>query len=313
MNIGIIGAGALGCCYGARLARGGHRVHFIARGAALEALRTRGATVLRDDGQFAVRDIFATDRPDEVGPVELLIVATKSCSFDSIGPALRALKGPDTIVLPLQNGVDIAARLSALTEPDHILGGLTYLPVSTAGPGVARQSGGEKPLLLGPLREADQPAARAALAALQQAGIAAQIPPDIRVALWMKFLLAVCTMGVQSVCGRSIGPTRKDPDTRALYTACMAETAAVAKASGVMLPDNATEQAMLAIDSYPAGVKASMLQDLERGRPLELDAMHGTVVRLGKAHGVATPVNRFIYAALKLRAAGSPPPAGPAG
>ncbi|WP_372845838.1 2-dehydropantoate 2-reductase [Pontiella sp.] len=302
MKIGIIGAGALGCYYGAKLVRGGHRVCFIARGATLQALRTRGVCVRRDAEQFAVTDLQATDQAREVGPVDLVLVATKSYDLKSIAPALRMLKGPETIVLPLQNGVDIAEQLGALTEPAHILGGLTYLPVSTVEPGVVRQTGEEKPMLLGPLRAADQPAADAALGALRQAGIAAEIPADIRVALWMKFLLAVCTMGVQSVCGRPIGPTREDPDTRALYTACMREVAAVAARTGVVLPDDAQEQMMTAIDAYPANVKASMLQDLEHGRPLELDAMHGTVVRLGEALGVATPVNRFIYAALKLRA-----------
>jgi 2-dehydropantoate 2-reductase len=302
MKIGIIGAGALGCYYGAKLARGGHRVHFIARGATLEVLRTRGAIVLRDDEQFTVRDFHATDRPDEVGPVDLLVVATKSYAFQSIAPALRALKGQNTFVLPLQNGVDIAERLGVLTEPKHILGGLTYLPVSTVEPGVARQSGDEKPILLGPLSDADQPAALATLAALQQAKIAAEIPADIRGALWLKFMLAVCTMGVQSVCGRGIGPTREDPDTRALYTASIDEVAAIASRAGIALPAGVQEEMMCTIDSYPADIKASMLQDLELGRPLELDAMHGTLVRLGGALDVATPVNRLIYAALKLRA-----------
>ncbi len=304
MKIGIIGAGALGCYYGAKLARSGNNVHFIARGATLQALRTRGVTVLRDDEQFTVSDFHATAQANETGPVDWVLVATKSYDLDAIGPALRALKGPETIVLPLQNGVDSAERLGALTDPKHVLRGLTYLPVSVTEPGVVRQAGVEKPILLGPVSAAGEAAADTVLHGLQKAGIAAGRPDDIQVALWMKFLLAVCTMGVQSVTGRSIGPTREDPDTRALYVACLREVISVARATGVALPDNAQEQALQAIDSYPAGVKASMLQDLEQGRRLELDAMHGTVVRLGGASGVETPVNRFIYAALKLRAGG---------
>lgn len=305
MKIGLIGAGALGCYYGAKLARSGESVHFIARGKTLQVLRTHGVAVQRDDEEFTVSNFYATDRADEVGPVDLLIVATKSYAFESIVPALKALKGPATIVLPLQNGVDSAERLGALTDPGHILGGLTYLPVSTIAPGVVRQAGGEKPILLGPLCAADEAAAGIALSVLRKAGIAAERPADIRVALWMKFLVAVCTMGVQSVTGRSIGPTREDSDTRALYVACMREVAAVAGGAGVVLPVNAQDEMMKAIDSYPAEVKASMLQDLECGKPLELEAMHGTVVRLGEALQVETPVNRFIYAALKLRAGGS--------
>lgn len=129
MKIGIIGAGALGGYYGAKLARAGETVHFIARGATLQALRTRGLTVVRDDETFTVPEVQATGDAKEVGPVELALVTTKSYDFEAAAQALRALKGPETIVLPLQNGVDSAARLGALTDPTHILGGLT-LPSS---------------------------------------------------------------------------------------------------------------------------------------------------------------------------------------
>ena len=304
MKIGIIGAGALGSYYGAKLALAGHAVSFIARGATLQALSTRGVTVHRDDTTFTVSHVCATNDANEVGPVDFVLVATKSYDLEAIAPALRALKGPDTIVLPLQNGVDSAERLGDLTEPQNILGGLTYLPATVSEPGCVRQQGIEKPILLGPLCDVDEAAATTALSVLREAEIAAERPADIRVALWMKFMGTIGTMGVQSVTGRGFGATREDPDTRALYLGCMREVAAVAKASGIALPTDAPSQLMDAIDSYPADVKASMLQDLERGKPLELDAMHGTVVCLGKALGVETPVNQFIYAALKLRANG---------
>lgn len=304
MKIGIIGAGALGCYYGAQLARSGQAVHFIARGATLAALREKGITVIRDDATFTVTDFQATEQTSTVGPVDLLIVATKSYAFESIAPALRALKGPDTIVLPLQNGIDSAERLGALSDPAHILGGLTYLPAKTIEPGVVSQTGPEKPILLGPLNAIDNAAADTALAVFLQAGITAERPTDIRVALWLKYILVIGTMGVQAVTGRGFGATRADPDTRALYLACMREVTHVAQKAGGILPDRAHDLMMAEIDSYPAGIKASMLQDLELGRPLELDAMHGTVVRLGKKFGIPTPVNQFIYAALKLRASG---------
>lgn len=306
MKIGIIGAGALGSYYGAKLARSGHTVHFIARGVTLQALRARGVTVIRDDETFTVTNIHATNDADEVGQVDFVLVATKNYDFESIAPSLRVLKGSATIVLPLQNGIDSAERLSKLTDSSNILGGLTYLPATVNEPGVVRQAGNEKPILLGALHHSDQSAATTVLSLLCDAGIAAECPADIRVALWMKFMGTIGTMGVQSVTGRAIGPTREDPDTRALYIGCMQEVEAVARQSGILLPNDALEQLMDAIDSYPANIKASMLQDLERGKPLELDAMHGTVVRLGKSLGVETPINQFIFAALKLRAAGAP-------
>jgi 2-dehydropantoate 2-reductase len=304
MKIGIIGVGALGGYYGAKLARAGETVHFIARGTTLQALRTRGLTVIRDDETFTLPEVQATSDAREVGQVELALVTTKSYDLEAAAQVLRTVKGSETIVVPLQNGVDSAERLGAFTDPARILGGLTYLPASVSEPGVVRQAGAEKPLLLGPLCDADEDAAQIALLVLRRAKVTVERPADIRAAIWIKFMGAIGTMGIQSVTGRGIGPTREDPDTRALYMGCMREVGAIASKSGVVLPDGVPEQLMSAIDSYPPEVKASMLQDLEQGKPLELEAMHGTVVRLGDALGVPTPVNRFIYAALKFRAGG---------
>jgi 2-dehydropantoate 2-reductase len=268
----------------------------------LQALRTRGLKVVRDDDTFTIPEIQATGDAKEVGPVDLVLVTTKSYDLEGAALALRELKGPETVVVPLQNGIDSAARLGDLTDPSHILGGLTYLPASVPEPGVVRQSGPERPLLLGPLSVDDEEAANSALAVLRRAGITVERPADIRVAIWTKFIGAIATMGVQAVTGRGFGPTLADPDTRALYMASMREVDAIAGKSDVVLPDGTPERLMSAIDSWPKDAKASMLQDLERGKPLELEAMHGTVVRLGEALEVPTPVNRFIYAALKLRA-----------
>ena len=304
MKIGIIGVGALGGYYGAKLALAGNAVHLIARGATLEALHARGLTLQCDDLVHHVAEIPATDDASTVGVVDLVIVATKCYDLEFIGSSLRVLKGPETIVLPLQNGIDSAEHLSALTEAKGILGGLTYLPATVTAPGVVRQQGEEKPIILGALNASDATAAATVTAVLDAAGIAVQQHSDIRVALWMKFMLTIGTMGVQSVTGRGFGLTREDPHTRALYFECMGEVASLAKRSGIALPVDAQTQLMAKVDSYPAGAKASMLQDLERGRPLELDAMHGTVVRLGKTLGIPTPANQFIYSALKLRATG---------
>ena len=305
MNIAIIGAGALGGYYGAKLARAGETVHFIARGVILDALRSRGLTVVRDEETFTVSPVRATADAKEVGLVDLALVTTKSYDLDGAAEALRTLKGQATIVIPLQNGVDIAERLAMSTGPGgHVLGGLTYLPAAVPEPGVVRQGGVEKPLLLGPLRDADSAAADLAQSVLRKAGIAAQRPADIRAEIWTKYTAAIATTGVQSVTGRGFGPTLADPDTRAMYLAVMEEIEALARRSGVALPDGIVARLMCAIDGYPPDAKASMLQDLERGKRLELEAMHGTAVRLGKTLGVPTPVNHFIYTALKLRADG---------
>lgn len=304
MHIAVIGVGALGGYYGARLARAGERVTFVARGAMLAALRDRGLTVVRDDETFTVSPLSATDRADDVGHADLVLVTTKSYDLDGAAKALQSLKGPETIVIPLQNGIDSAARLGRLTDPRHILGALTYLPASVPEPGTVRQMGPEKPLLLGALSASDEKDAEVALSVFRRANIAAERPPDITVALWTKFMGAIGTMGVQSVTGRGVGPTRTDPDTHALYLGCMREVEMLARKSGVALPNGSAEKLMALLETYPPEFKASMLQDLEQGKRLELEAMHGTVVRLGEQLGVATPVTRFMYAALKLRAGG---------
>lgn len=305
MNIAIIGAGALGGYYGAKLVRAGETVHFIARGAILDALRRRGVTVLRDGETFTMAPVRAMADVEAVGPVDLALVTVKSYDLDGAGRVLRALSGRETIVIPLENGVDIAERLEKMTgSGGHILGGLSYLPVSVQEPGVVRQGGEEKPLLLGPLHDADSAAADLALSVLRRAEIRAERPADIRVEIWTKYTVAMATMGVQSVTGRGFGPSMADPDSRRMYIEVMEEVKALARSSGVELPDGIVARLMGAIEGYPPEAKASMLQDLERGKPLELEAMHGTAVRLGEALGVPTPVNRSIYAALKPRIGG---------
>ena len=170
---------------------------------------------------------------------------------------------------------------------------------------MVRQVGVEKPPLLGPLREADGSAADVALALFHRANIVAERAADIRVDIWTKYIAAIATTGVQSVTGCGIEPTRADPDTREMYIDVMREVEALARKSGVAPPEGIPERMMGIIGTYPADGKASMLQDLERGKPLELEAMHGTAVRLGEKLGVPTPVNHFIYTALKLRAGGT--------
>jgi 2-dehydropantoate 2-reductase len=306
LKIAILGTGALGGYYGARLARAGETVHFIARGTMLEALRGRGLTVVHDDETFTLSKISVTGDAREVGRVALVLVTTKTYDLEGAAPALRALEGQNTIVIPLQNGVDIAERLVALAGPGHVLGGLSYLPASVPEPGVVRQDGIEKPLLLGPLRDADGEAADLALAVLRGSGIAAERPRDIRVEIWTKYVGALATMGVQSVTGQGFGTSRSDPDIRPMYLAVMREAEALARRSAIALPDGTPERLMGVIDGYPGDAKASMLQDLERGKPLELEAMHGTAVRLGERLGVPTPVIRSIYTALEPRAGGRP-------
>jgi 2-dehydropantoate 2-reductase len=305
MKIAMMGSGGIGGYYGGRLAQAGEDVTFIARGAHLAALRAGGLRVFSHYGDFSLPQVNATDDPAAVGPVELVVMATKAYDLEAASAAMRPLIGPHTTVLPLLNGVDIAERIGAVVGAQHVLGGLCGISSALDGPGVIRQVSPFEFVQLGELHLRRTPRAEAAEAAFKRAGTQVELVADIRRALWDKFLFLTAVAGVCSVTGQVLGAVRADPDTRALLADCLAEIVAVARAEGIAYDDASAAEVLKQVDVRPAALKPSMMLDLERGKPLELEALHGTVVRLGAAHGVATPANAFIYAALKGRAHGA--------
>ncbi|MDH4248524.1 MAG: 2-dehydropantoate 2-reductase [Deltaproteobacteria bacterium] len=307
MRILIMGAGAMGGYYGARLVQAGHDVIFIARGAHLEALRTRGLTIVRDEEQFTLHPIQALEDPAQAapgGPVALVLFTTKAYDLEGAAQRLAPVMGPQTVVLPLLNGVDIAERLGAVLGMAHLLAGLTYLPGNVPRPGVINQPGVEHPLRFGEPGGGHSARVAFLLETFRTARILCDVSEDIRTDLWTKFVLINSTAGACTVTRQTVGTVAGDPDTRALYQACAQETAAVARAMGIALPEDAVEKTMAYLDKVPARNKPSMLQDLERGKPLELETLNGVVMRLGAERGVPTPANRSIYAALKLHVNG---------
>lgn len=312
MKIAVMGAGSMGGYYGAKLIRGGHSVALIARGAHLEAIRGKGLKIIRDEETFTVTPWMATDNPAQAGEVELILVATKSYDLQGAARAIAPMVGKETMVLPLLNGVDIAERLGDALGMSHMLGGLTYLPGNMPEPGVVNQLGVEGRLEFGEFNDHHGNASGAGgesradklLKVFHAAGIVAEISGDIRTALWSKFVLINSTAGVCGVTGKPVGPVREDPRIRAMFTDCAAEVAALARKQGIHLDDDIIKRTLGHLDSVPYNNKPSLLQDLERGKPLELESLNGATVRLGKELGVPTPVNRFIYAALKGRADG---------
>lgn len=305
-RIAVMGAGGIGSYYGGVLARAGQDVTFVARGAHLAALRAHGLTVQTDDGRFTVHPVQATDDPAAVGVADLVLLTTKAYDLPAALAAMRPLVGPETLILPLLNGVDIPERIAAVYPTGQVLAGLTYLPANRPGPGTVHQPGPQRRLLLGEPAGPLTDRARRVAALMQGAGIRAEGADDMPRETWTKFVLVTANGGVCGVTRSPIGAVMADPDTRALYTDCCREVQAVAGALGVALSDQAVADTLAHADSTPVDNRPSMLQDLEAGRPLELEVLHGTVVRLGREAGVAVPVNTFIHAALKLRAAGAP-------
>jgi 2-dehydropantoate 2-reductase len=187
-TVAVMGTGALGGYYGARFLQAGYDVHFIARGATLAALSARGLRVDRDTETIHVADVSATDRPADVGAVELVLFTTKGHHLPQAVPASAPLVGQDTVVLPLLNGMDISERIAAGLGRGAVPGATTYLPAKLVEPGVVHQAGEERRLVLGPLQPQQEPAARRALALLREADINAELSPAVQTEIWSKFI-----------------------------------------------------------------------------------------------------------------------------
>ncbi len=305
MKIAVMGAGGVGGYYGAVLARSGEAVTFIARGAHLQAMKTHGLRVeSQAHGNFALPGINATDRPAEIGQVDLILFATKAYDLESAAASLKPCLGANTAILPLLNGVDIADRIAAVVGKPYVLGGMCQISASIKEPGAIRQVGPLNKIVFGELSGGGSPRADAVLKVFQKAGINAELSPQVLVDIWNKFLFIAALGGVCTLTATLLGPVRADADTRALLLGCMEEVYALASKQGIPLKPSIVQDTLANIDKLPEGTRPSMLLSLEQGGKLEVDALNGTAARLGKRLGVPTPINQFIYAALKLRAEG---------
>lgn len=301
MRIAVIGAGAVGGYFGGRMAAAGREAAFVARGCTLSVLRERGLRVDSPLGDFEVRPWMATDDPDEVGPVGLVLVAVKAWQVPGVAPTLRPLVGDGTCVLPLQNGVEAADQLAAALGPQPVLGGLCKIISMQVAPGHIRHLGVEPAIDLGEIGRPPTGRVRRVADVLESAGIRVRTPDDVLAAIWEKFLFICPVSGVGALTGRPIGELREEPASRAMVEAAMREIVAVAAGHGVALRPDIVERTLLFLDGLPPEGTASMQRDLLEGRPSELESQNGAVVRLGRHAGVPTPVNLDIYERLLPR------------
>jgi 2-dehydropantoate 2-reductase len=298
MRIAVFGTGAVGGYFGGRLAQAGEEVVFIARGKQLQALQDQGLRVDSPKGDFALRSIQATDDPAQVGVVDAVIVGVKAWQVTEAARACRPLIGPKTFVVPLQNGVEAPDQLAAALGAGHVLGGLCRIVSFVVAPGHIRHAGLAPYVALGELDNHPSERAGRLRAAFERAGVTAEIPPDIQVALWQKFLFIASFGGVGAVTRAPAGVLCRLPETRQMLQQAMREVLAVAAARRIALPEEAIEQTMTLIDNLPPGGTASMQRDIMAGRPSELESQNGAVVRLGQEVEVATPLHAFIYHSL---------------
>ena len=307
MRVAIFGTGGAGGRFGAQLARAGEDVTFIARGAHLDAIRSRGLRVETPSGEVLIQPAQATDDPAQVGPVDLVLVGVKAWQVPDAAQAMRPMIGSGTLVVPLQNGVEAAGQLANVLGPEHVLAGLCGTFSWVAEPGVIRSIGENHFVRFGELDNRRSERAENLRQALERAGLNVEVPSDIQQALWQKFLMVTSFGGVGSVTRAPIGVIRAVSETRRMLEGCMREVLALAQARGVALSEATVTATLGALDSLAPAATTSLQRDLIEGKPSELETWNGAVVRLGRESGVPTPLHEFIYASqlpLELRARG---------
>ena len=306
MRIAVMGSGGVGGYMGGRLAAAGQDVTFIARGAHLAAIRENGLVVESARANVAVRPARASDDPAAVGPVDLVVFAVKLYDTEAAAAATRPLLGPRTGVVTFQNGVDAPEILARALGAEHVVGGVAKIAAVVAEPGVICHTGTMAEFGFGELDRTSSERVAALAAALEAAGVDHEVSADIWRDIWAKMAFLATFAGLTGLTRLPIGPVREDPDTRAMLRAGLEEAYAVARAKGAALQGDFVERTLGHCDRLPFEMKSSMLQDLERGRRLELPWLSGAIVRVGREAAVPTPTHAFITTALKLHAGGAP-------
>jgi len=302
MKVAVFGAGGIGAYLGARLARAGHPVALIARGAHADAMRTAGVHIQAPDEHWQVHARLVTADAHMVGSADVVILATKTYHFATVLPQIAPLMGPRTLVLTLQNGVDAFEQVAATYGAVATLAGTIYCELSVGEPGVIRSGIEPVRMTVGPVAGLPVSAmAQAFATACVDAGIETTLVQSGEAAVWSKAIFVAAMSAVTTLAEVSIGPLLADPPAVALLTAALQEAYEVAQASGVHFDHHPVEQALAIARAMPATTRSSMSRDLEHGRPLEVEALSGSIVRRGAALAVPTPVNQALYALLRLR------------
>jgi 2-dehydropantoate 2-reductase len=306
MRIAVVGAGGVGGGFGAALAKAGADVTFIARGPHLAAMKSQGLKVQGGRGETHLVPTKATDDPAEIGQVDIVLFCVKLWDVESAGQRIGPLIGPNTAVIPLQNGIDAAERLIPILGKNAVMGGVAQISASIVGPGQILQVGTFMRMIFGELDGSISKRGEDFLALCLKAGFDATLSERILTELWMKFILLASNASMMSATRQPIGKLRDDPDLRPIFIAAYREVMDVGRAKGVALPDDAVERILDLTSHMPPAMKASMALDLDRGNRLELPWLGGKVAELGRQLGIPTPTHGMMYALLKPYIMGRP-------
>jgi 2-dehydropantoate 2-reductase len=305
MRIAVLATGAVGGYFGARLAAAGHDVFFIARGANRDAIRTRGLKIESVLGDLSLESPNVTDDPAEIGPVDIVLFAVKLWDTEQAARQALPLVGPQTRVIPLQNGIDGPDRIASILGTDAVAPGSAYIATVLSSPGVVTHTSPFARMVVGRSDGKPDVPLKAFADAAGAAGIDITLSDTIDRERWQKFVFLVGLSGATASTRMPLGPILMDPDTRALFHDLMREVVLVARARGVALAEDFADDRLKFGEASPPTLKASMLHDLERGNRLELDWLSGYVVKLGRELGVAMPANDAVYKVLKLHRTGA--------
>lgn len=298
MRIAVFGAGGIGAYYGSGFASGGAEVHLIARGAHLAALRRDGLTIETVDGTTN-QSLHATADPNEIGPVDVVLFCVKSYDTETAATELQPLLGSDTAVVSLQNGIDNESKIADAIGWDHVLGGAAYIFAAIRSPGVVVASG-PRSIVFGEWAGGHpSPRVEAILAAAAGGGVGASTSPDIQAAKWEKYVLLAALSAVSAGTQLPLGDIKRSPAATSLLRDLMAEVWAVGRASGVRLDDGLVDRQFALVMSQGDESKASLQTDLVGGRRMEIDALQGATLRMGREFGVPTPNMAAAYAILE--------------
>jgi 2-dehydropantoate 2-reductase len=299
MRIVVFGSGGIGGYYGALLAKAGHEVSFIARGAHLEAMQQRGLSVRTPEGESTI-PVTAVGDTKTVGTADLVLFCVKAYDTEPAAQALAPLMARDTTVVTVQNGVDNVEAIASVVGSKAVLAGSVYVALQLVSPGVVLRTGGEGRVVFGEVGGAVTERVQRIAGAFQQSGVPSQVSTDINRVLWEKFLFIAGIGGVTALARSGIGPLLASAEGRTLLTTSCAEIAAVALAERVPLPAAAVDRVLEQASALPPQWRSSMARDVEDGRRLEVEALSGAVLRRGAMHGIRTPVHQTIVACLSV-------------
>ena len=303
MKIGIVGIGGVGGYFGGKLAKeygnsGQHEIIFIARGEHLSAIKKNGLKLFTREGDYVARPTLVTDNPAEAGVFDLVFFCVKSYSLRSSANQISGNINKETVMIPLLNGVEIAARLHSILPQTSIVQGCVYISSLIEKPGVVRQAGGACKLILGTDDQSSNQY-QYILDILLQAKINAELTDKISTALWTKYLLICPLAGLTSATNKTFGEIMENADLRERLRKTIEEVKSIANARKIELPEDIVDKTLESISRFAYDTKTSMQIDRERGKDTEIDIFTNYIIKSGKELKISTPLHDGIHSQLK--------------